>query len=209
MSLHLDEKERLDALVACYPFNYAAIKDLYLSENDFDKTIKVLDYAVEQGYALLMVGAIEYYKKVAPYITKSNTEDMVQLSKEIPKQGNKDDSGKIRFDLFPAAALEEVGKVLTYGANHYEDRNWETGIKFGRIFGAAMRHCWAWWRGEELDLESGCHHLAHAAAELLFLLTYINREMWELDDRAKERAFKGVKEAMKHRDLPDCGGHGE
>lgn len=99
------------------------------------------------------------------------------------KQGRKDDTGKPRYDLVPPEALELWVEGLTHGANKYEDRNWEKGLKWGRIFGAAMRHMWAWWRGEWLDKDSKLPHLALAMCEISFLITYEVRKMKKYDDR--------------------------
>lgn len=96
--------------------------------------------------------------------------------------GIKYDLGKLRFDLFPPVSLERVAEVYTYGASKYDDRNWEKGIKWGRVFAAVMRHLWAWWRGEAVDAESNLPHLAHAAWGCLTLLEY-ERTHPELDDR--------------------------
>jgi hypothetical protein len=96
--------------------------------------------------------------------------------------GRKDDSEKNRVDLLPFDALEEVAKVLTFGARKYADRNWEKGMGWMRIFGGVMRHTWAWCRGENTDPESGLPHLAHAACDVLFLLTYELRKIGT-DDR--------------------------
>ena len=95
----------------------------------------------------------------------------------------KKDKGKPRYDLIPGDALHEVVKVLSNGAEKYADRNWEIGQPWGKVFGAMMRHCWAWWRGEELDKESGLHHMAHAGVEALFLLAYALRKVG-IDDRS-------------------------
>ena len=38
--------------------------------------------------------------------------------------GRKDDAGKLRWSLIPTQALEDVVKVLTYGARKYGDDNW-------------------------------------------------------------------------------------
>ena len=99
--------------------------------------------------------------------------------------GTKDDTGKPRYDLIPPDALDELVKGLTHGANKYGDRNWEKGIVYGRIFGAAMRHLWAWWRGEEIDKDSGLHHLSLAASEVFFLMAYHKRGMKKFDDRRR------------------------
>ena len=101
-------------------------------------------------------------------------------------KGRKDDVGKLRFDLLPVKPLESVAAIYTYGANKYDDNNWRGGLKWGRVFGASMRHMWAFWRGEDNDTESGLPHLAHAAFGLLTLLEYTETHP-ELDDRVKDR----------------------
>lgn len=85
--------------------------------------------------------------------------------------GRKYDAGKLRYDLLPARALESVVRVLGAGAAKYGDNNWVR-VAGGRkrYFAAAMRHTWAWWRGEELDPETGEDHLAHAMCCLMFLM---------------------------------------
>ena len=53
---------------------------------------------------------------------------------EVSKEGLKHDQGKLRFDLIPPEALIELAKVLTYGASKYNDRNWEFGMAYGRLY---------------------------------------------------------------------------
>jgi hypothetical protein len=89
---------------------------------------------------------------------------------------------KPRLDLVPTAAIEEIAAVLTFGAGKYGDNNWCRGARWGRYYAALLRHLFAWWRGENLDPETGLSHLAHAGCCLLFLLTY-QRENWGTDDR--------------------------
>jgi len=96
----------------------------------------------------------------------------------------KHDKGKLRYDLVPPDALNELAHVYTYGASKYTDRNWEKGMDYGRVFAAIQRHLWAFWSGEELDKESNLHHLAHAAWGCLTLLSYSIRRVGE-DDRVK------------------------
>ena len=100
--------------------------------------------------------------------------------------GRKDDQGKLRFDLLPVRPLESVASIYTYGAGKYDDNNWRDGIQWGRVFGATMRHLWAFWRGEDLDDESGLPHLAHAAFGCLTLLEFMETHR-ELDDRAMSK----------------------
>jgi len=100
-------------------------------------------------------------------------------------EGRKDDTGKLPWHLLPGDALEEIVKVLQFGANKYAERNWEAGMKWSRPFAALMRHMWAWWKGEQLDKETGLSHLAHAGCCILFLLAYSVRNK-QGDDRPKE-----------------------
>ena len=84
--------------------------------------------------------------------------------------GRKFDGGKLEYGLLPPYALEETVKVLTFGAQKYERNNWihvDDGIR--RYFDALQRHVWAWKMGENIDPESGLHHLAHAMCCLMFL----------------------------------------
>ncbi|MCA2590181.1 MAG: hypothetical protein IM509_05375 [Microcystis sp. M31BS1] len=97
--------------------------------------------------------------------------------------GYKHDAEKLRYDLIPPEAMEELAKVLTHGATKYEDHNWARGMKWGRVFSALMRHMWSWWKGENVDPETGYSHLSHALCNLVFLVTYEQRKMGQFDDR--------------------------
>ena len=97
-------------------------------------------------------------------------------------EGNKNDTGKLRFDLIPSKPLELLAEVYTIGAKKYSDRNWEKGIQWGRIFAAMMRHAWAYWRGEKLDPVDGQHHLASVAWGAFALMEFETTHP-ELDDR--------------------------
>jgi len=107
-----------------------------------------------------------------------------ETASQLQREGVKYDKGKLRYDLIPPAPLEELVAVYTMGAEKYDDRNWEKGMKWGRIFGALMRHAWRFWAGDEKDHESGLHPLAHAAWCCFTLMEYA-RTHRELDDRPK------------------------
>lgn len=102
-------------------------------------------------------------------------------------EGTKYDEGKVRMDLLPPEFLFATATILSFGAQKYTDRNWELGMKWGRVFGALMRHLWAWWNPlvPDTDEETGYSHLWHAATCLAFLITYEARQTGE-DDRINE-----------------------
>lgn len=66
----------------------------------------------------------------------------------------------------------------------YGGRNWERGMAWGRLAGAAQRHLWAWMAGEDRDPDTGMSHLDHALTNLAFLVAYEERGIGT-DDRAK------------------------
>lgn len=108
-------------------------------------------------------------------------------------QGHKADAGKDRLELIPPEVIFAYGRILTFGAVKYSARNWEKGMTWGRLFGALMRHMWAWWGGQkptshnfalgELDTETGMSHLWHAQFCIGCLIAYEERGMFEYDDR--------------------------
>lgn len=103
----------------------------------------------------------------------------------------KADSGKTDWSLLPIESVEEILKVLEFGATKYDDWNWSTGNGFSytRVFNATMRHLWAWFRGEDNDPETGLSHWAHAGCNVLFMLHFIkNKERYNQDDRKFPRA---------------------
>ena len=89
----------------------------------------------------------------------------------MSEQGRKYDGGKLRYDLIPVLALEETTKVVTKGAEKYDDENWKL-VPEGRrrYLAAAMRHIQQWRKGEIYDEEMGTHHIANAISNLMFIL---------------------------------------
>ena len=102
---------------------------------------------------------------------------------QMEGKGRKDDAGKLRFDLIPPLALFRLAEVFTIGARHYSDRNWERGLRWGKVFGAMMRHAWKWWWGWTRDPE-GQHHLASVMWGAAVLMEY-EKTHRELDDRSR------------------------
>lgn len=79
--------------------------------------------------------------------------------------GSKLDAGKNRLGLVLcgfARALQEVGKVGTYGANKYTDNGWmEVPDGEMRYTDAMLRHLMREAAGEDNDPDTGLHHAAH------------------------------------------------
>jgi len=86
-------------------------------------------------------------------------------------EGIKYDDDKLRYDLLPFEAIDEVVKVLNYGAKKYAPNSWQKlddGIE--RYTAALLRHISAWRQGEANDKESGLPHLSHILCNAMFLV---------------------------------------
>jgi len=112
------------------------------------------------------------------------TEEDKPLVRQTSMSGGQKDAKLARFSLLPQAALHEVAEVYGYGAKKYEANNWRKGYPYSWSLDALGRHLNAFSRGEELDPESGSHHLAHAAFHILTLLEWrLNADQDYFDDR--------------------------
>jgi hypothetical protein len=85
-------------------------------------------------------------------------------------EGRKYDTGKPEWDLMPWDSLEDVVKVLDFGAKKYEPDNWKR-VPYAsvRYIAAAFRHLIARAIGKKIDSETKLPHVAHAICCLLFL----------------------------------------
>lgn len=100
--------------------------------------------------------------------------------------GLKFDQDKPPLDLLPMEALIQVADVLKDGAIKYGRNNWQKGMRWTRLLGGALRHLFAWGKGEDTDPETGRSHLAHAACCVLFLISYQTYQKGD-DDRDQMR----------------------
>lgn len=58
-------------------------------------------------------------------------------------------------------AMAALAEVAEYGANKYERGNFSKGQYATITADCLMRHLMKWWAGEDMDDESGLHHLSH------------------------------------------------
>lgn len=101
-------------------------------------------------------------------------------------EGKKFDSAKPKMYLLPPKAIVEVSKVLTFGAEKYDEENWRKLDNLqNRYTGGALRHLFAHLDGELKDPETGYSHLAHAMCCLLFKLE-IELEEEHQEERLRE-----------------------
>jgi hypothetical protein len=79
---------------------------------------------------------------------------------------------KLPLQHLPWEALGACAEVMRKATVKYPYNNWRKGAPWSEFAGSALRHFRAWLMREDTDEESGCHHLAHCALDVLFLLTW-------------------------------------
>jgi hypothetical protein len=78
---------------------------------------------------------------------------------------------KLPLDIVPATATALAALAHLDGALKYGKWNWrESGVRSSIYVAAALRHIQKWNNGEELDPDSGVHHLGHVLACINILI---------------------------------------
>ena len=101
-----------------------------------------------------------------------------------PVTGGQKGSKLERYDLVPFEALDEVARLYGKGALKYEANNWRKSYAWSLSLAALLRHVSRWAQGEDIDPETGCHHMACVAWHALALVTFYIRSLGT-DDRVK------------------------
>lgn len=135
---------------------------------------------------------VSYSPKINGPVAVLSDEQLKKISEATQaKTANtavRDDSEKTQWHLMPWEAVEEINKVLEFGAKKYAAHNWQRGDGFSytRVLNSLLRHVFSYMRGEDSDPESGLSHLAHAGCNVLFLLYYSKyKTRYKNDDRAQ------------------------
>ncbi len=88
---------------------------------------------------------------------------------EVKDTNPKDALGikKVPLHCIPTKPMLEVGLAMMEGGRKYGAHNYRVmGVRMSTYYDAAMRHLMAWWEGEDIDPDSGVHHLVKCMASL-------------------------------------------
>lgn len=96
----------------------------------------------------------------------------------------KQDKGKAPFHLLDPYALEQLTRVLEFGAKKYSPNGWREGVDWNRTISAIYRHLTAFQSGQTHDPETGLNHMAHVMCNAMFLVNW-EKTHPEKDDRWK------------------------
>jgi hypothetical protein len=107
-------------------------------------------------------------------------------SQADPKACLRYDGGKEPLHLIPIRPLFELARVYGYGSKKYDDDNWRKATTWRRVIASMLRHVYRFAAGEDIDPESGVHHMAHAAFWAFALIDWSRTPQGRAcDDRLK------------------------
>lgn len=93
----------------------------------------------------------------------------------MENNGKKNDrtDGKLMWELLPLPLLEKIVEVYTAGARKYGPNRWQTlDNGYQRYKAAMLRHLVEFEKGNVIDPDTGCHHLAQVAWNAISMLYF-------------------------------------
>lgn len=109
-----------------------------------------------------------------------SAQEVITTSESGGRKGTKPE----RYDLIPVEPLAAVARHYGVGATKYDDHNWRKGYEWSKSYAALQRHANAFWRGEDIDPETGSPHLAAVVFHAFSMMEWM-RTHPEYDDRYK------------------------
>lgn len=170
-----DKLENYDAL-------HAAGTEVYLLNRPWN-TVPGGDYRRRVDTFTEFVGKV---------LERTNREREMSNSEEVrvtSSTGGQKGTKLARYGLIPTGPLRELAEHYGKGAKKYSDNNWRLGYDWHLSYDALQRHAQAFWDGEDVDEETGSHHLAGVAFHAFALMEFGNTHP-EFDDRPNKTYWK-------------------
>ena len=146
------------------------ISDIYKIDHKISERLRIGDIEA--------VNSLNFNKnsKVRELIHTLNMElnsDRMVKSNDDTNSSVKNDrlDDKLRWELLPLEDVEDIVRVYTAGAKKYGENKWQDlpdGIR--RYKAALLRHLVEYDKGNEIDEETGCFHLAQVAWNAIAML---------------------------------------
>jgi len=160
-----------------------------------DRNNPASEYPQERARARGVEGALDRRQAAAAGITAAVNEPSggtpggeggAQPDSTQTKPSNPKDAigiRKLALSVFPLPVLWEACIGMLEGGLKYGRHNYRViGVRGSVYFDATFRHLSAWWEGEDLDPDSGIHHISKAITSLVVLRDSMIRGNW-VDDR--------------------------
>jgi hypothetical protein len=123
---------------------------------------------------------------ISKYNEQFQDEEQAREIETTAKKALRYNKHKRRWALVDFDSLEDMVKVLEFGANKYSDNNWKKGLKTTEIAESLMRHLFTYLQGEDIDTESNLSHTGHILCNAMFL-AYMMKNKPEFDSREKSK----------------------
>jgi hypothetical protein len=94
----------------------------------------------------------------------------------MEEKGRRDNLGKRKWSYVNFQSLEPMIEVLEFGAEKYSPHNWKKGFPKEEILESMQRHLAKLFDGEDIDQESGLHHIGHIMCNAMFYSYMINKD---------------------------------
>jgi hypothetical protein len=107
-----------------------------------------------------------------------------------------------RYDLIPVEALASVARLYGEGAKKYAEHNWRKGYEWSKSYAALHRHLAEFWKGVDIDPETGQPHLAAVVFHAFTLLTFMD-EHPGFDDRYSTTESQRLSEVEREEMIAD------
>lgn len=102
-----------------------------------------------------------------------------------------------QYTTVPATVLWELGVAMLEGARKYGRHNYRVaGVRSSVYIDAAKGHIDQYWEGEDIDPESGIHHVTKAIASLVVLRDAMINDRC-MDDRPPKANIDKVRREMQ------------
>jgi hypothetical protein len=117
------------------------------------------------------------------------------------KEANPKDAVGVRkwrqFTTVPMTVISELGVAMLEGARKYGRHNYRVaGVRSSIYVDAAMGHLMQYWEGEDIDADSGLHHVVKAMASLAVLRDAMIQEKLT-DDRPPKANLDRVRDELQ------------
>jgi hypothetical protein len=104
---------------------------------------------------------------------------------------------KVPFSVLSSPVLAEMALGMLEGARKYGRHNYrEDGARASTYYDAFNRHVKSWWEGEDIDPDSGIHHLSKAA-DCLMVVRDAQIMGKDIDDRPPKAPAEWLRELNK------------
>lgn len=133
---------------------------------DKTKTIYLTDYMKHKSSA---VRAAKRFIDQTILDSWETVDTNIVISESLLQLGERKNDNKTQFSYLDLESMEDMCKVLEFGAKKYARDNWKKGFPVSSIIDSLMRHLNEIMKGNLIDQESSLPHYAHIQCNAMFL----------------------------------------